>query len=242
MIEVRNLKKVYGTFEALQGVDFSVKNGTVFCLLGSNGAGKTTIIKIISGLLKQTSGQALIDGKSAEEDIHVKKTYGYMPEQPHLYERLTGREFLDMMASLRDIDESTIKKKIDEYAEEMELDHVIDSELGSYSKGMKQKILFANAVFHDPPNLILDEPTTGLDPRFTNIMKKKIKDMADGGKAVLMSTHITSVAEEIADRVAIINGGKIVARGSIDQMKEENNVDTLEKVFVEVVNNERRST
>ncbi|MGM0510744.1 MAG: ATP-binding cassette domain-containing protein, partial [Thermoplasmatota archaeon] len=104
MIEVRNLKKVYGTFEALKGVDFSVKNGTVFCLLGSNGAGKTTIIKIISGLLKQTSGQALIDGKSAEEDIHVKKTYGYMPEQPHLYERLTGREFLDMMASLRDID------------------------------------------------------------------------------------------------------------------------------------------
>lgn len=238
MIEVKNLKKKYGTFEALKGINFSVANGTVFCLLGSNGAGKTTIIKIISGLLKQTEGGAYIDGKLAEDDIEVKKIYGYMPEQPHLYERLTGREFLEMMASLRDIDDEIIQKKITEYAKEMELEHVIDSELGSYSKGMKQKILFANAIFHDPQNLILDEPTTGLDPRFTNILKKRIREMAHRDKAVLMSTHITSVAEEIADRVAIINGGKIVAEGTVKELKKENQVNNLEEVFVEVVNNE----
>ncbi|MFW6071937.1 MAG: ABC transporter ATP-binding protein [Thermoplasmatota archaeon] len=240
MIEVRDLGKYYGDFEAIKNITFTINEGEVFSLLGSNGAGKTTIIKAIAGLLEPTRGFIRINQSDINNGYQVKKLYGYMPEQPHLYDRLTGREFLEMMGSLRGINENILSNKIDDFAVEMEIDHMLNSEMGAYSKGMKQKILFANAIIHDPPNLILDEPTTGLDPRFTKYLKRKIREQADMGKGVLMSTHITSVAEEISDRIAIIDCGKFVAQGTLEELLSLTNSETLEDVFVEVIHNERK--
>lgn len=241
MIETKNLNKRYGSFKALSDVSLRVESGEIYSLLGSNGAGKTTIIKIITGLLEATSGYACIDGLEARKSIEVKKRIGYMPEQPHLYDRLTGREFLEMMGSLRNLDEDILKSKVDSFAAEMEIDHVIDSEMGSYSKGMKQKVLFANAILHNPPNLILDEPTSGLDPRFTRYIKDRICELAERGKTVLMSTHITEVAAEISDRIAIIDRGRIIAEGSVMDLMERTGTKTLEHVFVEVIKHERNN-
>ncbi len=241
MIEIKNLCKRYGDIEAVNGVDLSVESGEIFCLLGSNGAGKTTIIKILIGLLEPTSGTALINGKNIREDVKSKTLFGYLPEQPHLYERLTGREFLDIMGTLKGVKKSRLEREIDRWSEELELERRLDSETGAYSKGMKQKILFINAILHDPPNLVLDEPTVGLDPRFSQHMKKKISDFSKDGKAVLMTTHITSVAEDVADTVGIIDKGRLLTRGSPESLKEETGTETLEKAFVEVIDRERRN-
>lgn len=240
MIEVRKLEKHYGKIEAVKNISFTIKEGEVFSLLGSNGAGKTTIIKAITGLLEPTRGNVKINDFSIDDGFRVKRLYGYMPEQPHLYDRLTGREFLEMMGSLRGIDEDILSKKIDDFAVEMEIDHMLNSEMGAYSKGMKQKVLFANAMIHDPPNLVLDEPTAGLDPRFTKYLKNKIREEADKGKAVLMSTHITSVAEAISDRIAIIDKGRFVAKGTLKELLSLTGSENLEDVFVEVIHNERK--
>ncbi len=240
MIEIKRLRKSYGKIEAVKDVDFKVEGNQIFCLLGSNGAGKTTIIKILTGLLESTSGSALIDGKKVSEDVDSKKRFGYMPEQPHLYDRLTGREFLQIMGTLKQVDESTLKEKIEEFSEELELDERMHSEMGAYSKGMKQKILFINAIIHDPPNLILDEPTVGLDPRYSQYMKKKISEFSRDDKTVLMTTHITSVAEDIADTVGIIDNGRLVVTGSPSELMDKTGTDSLEEVFVEVIKNERR--
>ncbi|MGM0405209.1 MAG: ABC transporter ATP-binding protein [Thermoplasmatota archaeon] len=235
MIEVNNLKKSYGDFEALKGVSFKVPKGKVFSLLGSNGAGKTTIIKIITGLLKSTMGEVYIDGDLFEGNSIIKNRFGYMPEHPHLYDRLTGREFLEMNAHLRGMDDSKVDEDIHRFGNELGIYDVLDSEMGAYSKGMKQKILFINSVIHDPPNLILDEPTSGLDPRYTRYIKNKIRDFAIEGKAVLMSTHITSVAAEISDQIAVINGGQIIAKGSPRELMDNTKKSSLEEVFIEVV-------
>lgn len=239
MIEIKNLQKKYGSFTALNDVSLKVKEGEVFTLLGSNGAGKTTMIKIITGLLRPDSGVALIDGKKMDGNTEIKRRFGYMPEQPHLYERLTGREFLELRGKIQNVDNETLEERIDSITKELEIDHMLDSETGAYSKGMKQKILFTNAVLHDPQNFILDEPITGLDPRFTRIIKNRIKQMGEDGKTVLMSTHITSVAEVVCDVVGIINEGVIKAVGDIDKLKKKTNSDSLEEIFIKVVEDEK---
>jgi len=157
MIEARDLRKYYGSYEALKKISFRVEKGKVYSLLGSNGAGKTTIIKIITGLLKADSGTVFIDGKRSDSDKSIKSRFGYMPEHPDLYDRLTGREFLCMNGRLHKVKEKRLDKKINRLAGELNISEALDSEMGSYSKGMKQKILFINSVLHDPPNLILDE-------------------------------------------------------------------------------------
>lgn len=236
MIEIKNLRKSYGNFEAVRGIDISVEEEEIYTLLGSNGAGKTTLIKMLVGLLKPTSGQALIDERSAREIFDVREEFGYMPEHPELYGRLTGSEFLRMMGSLKNIDKETLSKDIQKFAKEFEMLNHINKEMRSYSKGMKQKILFLNSVINDPPNLILDEPTSSLDPRFSQDIKSRIKDLAEEGKCILMSTHITPVAEDLADRVGIIERGELVAEGTVEELKSRTKSDSLEDVFIEVVN------
>jgi len=236
MIEIKNLRKSYGEFEALKGIDIFLEEGEVYALLGSNGAGKTTLIKILTGLLQPSSGTTKIDGHSARHNKKVRKRFGYMPEHPDLYERLTGEEFLHMMGSLKGIDDGKLYKKIERFSLELEISDHIQKEMGSYSKGMKQKILFINAVINDPPNLILDEPTNSLDPRFSQDIKSRIEDLASQGKCILMSTHITPVAEDVADKVGIIEQGRLVAEGTVSELKRKTNSNNLEKVFIEVVN------
>ncbi len=241
MIEIKGLSKCFGDIRAVKDVDFQVEDGNIFCLLGSNGAGKTTIIKTLIGLLEGSEGRALIDGKVIRNDVRCKTLFGYLPEQPHLYERLTGREFLDIMGSLKGVDKEKLDRLIERWSKALELDRRIDSEMGSYSKGMKQKVLFINAIIHDPPNLILDEPTVGLDPRYSQFMKKKIRELSRDGKTVLMSTHITSVAEEIADVVGIIDRGELLTVGTPKELVERTGRNNLEGAFVEVIDDERRN-
>ncbi|MFP4142598.1 MAG: ABC transporter ATP-binding protein [Thermoplasmata archaeon] len=236
MIEVRNLRKLYGDFEAVRGIDISVEEGEIYTLLGSNGAGKTTLIKMLVGLLEPTSGEALIDGKSARHTSVVRGKFGYMPEHPELYGRLTGSEFLRMMGTLKDVDKSTLSERLHRFSEEFEITEHINKEMRSYSKGMKQKILFLNAVINDPPNLVLDEPTSSLDPRFSQDIKSRINDLASEDKCILMSTHITPVAEDLADRVGIIERGELIAEGTVEELKSRTDSDSLEGVFIEVVN------
>ncbi|MBS3782500.1 MAG: ABC transporter ATP-binding protein [Candidatus Thermoplasmatota archaeon] len=236
MIEIKNLKKSYGRFEALKGIDIFLDEGEIYILLGSNGAGKTTLIKILTGLLSPSSGTAKINGKSARNIKDIRAKFGYMPEHPDLYERLTGEEFLHMMGSLKGVEEDRLVEKIHKLSQELEIERDLNKEIGSYSKGMKQKILFINAVINDPPNLILDEPTNSLDPRFSQDIKSRIKDLSSRGKCILMSTHITPVAEDIADRVGIIEKGRLVAEGTVSELKRETDSDNLEQVFIEVVN------
>ena len=238
MIVVKSLRKKYGDFEALSNVSFSVQNGKVYCLLGSNGAGKSTIIKIITGLLEASGGEAHIDGIKVGTVIEYKRRFGYLPEEPHLYDRITGREFLEFMGTLRDVENSLLTERIDEIGKQLELEGFLDREMSAYSKGMKQKILFANSIIHKPSNLILDEPTSGLDPRYTRYLKYRVLDLAREGIAVLMSTHITSVAADIADSIGIIHKGHLIAQGTVKQLLLDTGTDNLEDAFVEVVDGE----
>lgn len=235
MIKVKGLSKSYGDFEALNEVSFSVKENSIYCLLGSNGAGKSTIIKIITGLLKPTYGEAAIEGIVVNNDIEYRKFFGYMPEEPHLYDRITGREFLDIMGTIRGMDVDTLSSRIEWLGDELEIAGFLDVEIAAYSKGMKQKILFANSVLHDPPNLILDEPTSGLDPRYTRFIKIRLRELAGMGKSILMSTHITSIAADISDKVGIIHNGNLMIEGTVDEILDRTDTTDLEEAFVEVI-------
>jgi ABC-2 type transport system ATP-binding protein len=236
VLEARNLVKEFGNVKALRDVSFSVRKGEVFGLLGSNGAGKTTALKIFVGLIRPSSGSAHVLGhRVVGNDLYVKANIGYLPETPTLYETMTGYELLDIIATLRKLDPKKKKKKIAYLAEVLELENAMDQQIGTYSKGMRQKLAFASAIIHRPKVLLLDEPTAGLDPRFSKFFKEWIRDFGRTGTTVLMNTHLTLIAEEICDRVAIIDAGKIIDVGTIDELKGKYTANTLEDVFVKVV-------
>jgi ABC-2 type transport system ATP-binding protein len=231
-----HLEKEFGDVLALDDVSFFVKKGEVFGLLGSNGAGKTTALKIFAGLIRPNSGEAYVAGKRVKgNELFVKASIGYLPETPTLYETMTGYELLDLIATLRKMGEKEKEKRIAHLAEVLELEKAMDKQLGTYSKGMRQKMAFATAVIHKPKILLLDEPTAGLDPRFAKLFKSWIRDFGKSGTTVVMSTHLTLIAEEICDRIAIISSGKILAVGTVDELKQTYDVQTLEDVFVKVV-------
>ncbi len=231
-----HLEKKFGDVVALDDVSFYVKKSEVFGLLGSNGAGKTTSLKIFSGLIRPNSGEAYVLGKRVKgNELFVKSKIGYLPETPNLYETMTGYELLDLIATLRKMNEQDKEKRIAHLAQVLELEAAMDLQLGTYSKGMRQKIAFATAVIHKPKILLLDEPTAGLDPRFAKLFKTWIREFGKTGTTVVMSTHLTLVAEEICDRIAIISSGKIMAVGTVEELKKAYEAQTLEDIFVKVV-------
>ncbi|UCG69144.1 MAG: ABC transporter ATP-binding protein [Thermoplasmata archaeon] len=235
-IQAVNLSKSFEKFQALKSVSFSVKKGENFGLLGHNGAGKTTCMKIFAGILLPTSGMALVDGINVvEKPILSKARIGFLPEYPALFEHISGREFLTMMGKLRHMEKEEIDRRIDGFSRILDLDEQMDFLIGTYSKGMRQKIAFTSAIIHDPDILILDEPTTGLDPRFGKMVKDMISDFAKQNKTILMSTHITNIAESLCDRIAIINNGKIAAIGTIKELKDKTNTNDLENAFINLV-------
>ena len=194
----RDLVKIYDTVHALDGVSFDVNKGEVFGLLGPNGAGKSTCMRIFAGLIRPTYGQAFVNGIDIVQDpLGAKKMMGFLPEFPSLFENLTGREFITMMGMMRGLAKEEVDERIEGFTKALALQDQMDSLLGTYSKGMRQKISFTAAVFHKPPVLILDEPTSGLDPRFGRYIKDIIRLMRTEGHTVLMSTHITTVAEDL---------------------------------------------
>ena len=220
LIETHNLVKQYGKFVAVNNVSFDVRAGEVFGFLGPNGAGKTTTIKMIVGLLQPTSGTVKVAGyDSQSQALDAKAASGYVPDTPNLYAKLTGRELLRFVGDLYDVDRAQATHRIDELLRMFDLADAADETVDSYSHGMQQKASLAAALMHDPKVLILDEPTVGLDPKSARLIKDILRQLADRGAAVMLSTHILEIAERMCDRIGIINKGELVAVGTMDELR-----------------------
>lgn len=238
MIETKMLTKKYGNLTAVDGLDLYVESGELFVFLGSNGAGKTTTIKMLTSLLQPTSGSASVAGFDVvKSPIEVKKVMGYLPEDPFLYNKLTGREFLQFIADIRGVNKK--HDRIEKFIELFELSSSADDLIEGYSLGMKKKVAIGAALIHDPKVLFLDEPTGGLDPKSARTMKDLLQDMTQRGTTVFMTTHILEIAEKMCDRVGIINNGKLIKVGTMDELRREarESAGSLEDIFLELTGN-----
>lgn len=236
MIEIKNVSKTYnGTKKALNDVNLTISSGEIFAFIGHNGAGKTTMIKSIVGILEFEEGDILIDGKSIKEDpIGCKLEMAYVPDNPDLYENMRAIDFINFICDMYDIDAGERKKNIEKYAKMFELENKLTDDISSYSHGMKQKVALIAALAHNPKVLIMDEPFVGLDPQAVYDMKELMKKMVKEGKTIFFSTHILDVAEKLCDHVAIIKSGKIVKTGKMKDIKGD---VSLEQVFLELGEN-----
>jgi ABC-2 type transport system ATP-binding protein len=231
-IEVDNLVFRYHLSEVLHRVCFSVGTGEIVGLLGPNGAGKTTTLKILTGLLAPGGGRVQIQGFCLpEQNIAAKQIIGYVPETANLYESLTAQEYLELIGRLREIEEKALKQKIVTLLETFEISKQRFSRLATFSKGMRQKVLIAAALLHDPPILLLDEPLTGLDVSSSLIVKDLLSALSREGKAILYSSHVLDVVERVCSRVLIIHKGDLIADGTLDSLKNQTRGNTLEEVF-----------
>jgi ABC-2 type transport system ATP-binding protein len=236
MLAARDITKRYGDIIALNHVSLELPRGEVFGLLGSNGAGKTTLMKIFATLLRPDSGVAVVGNADVvQEPLQARRMIGFVPENPSLYDKLTGREFLNMIARLRNMRQVDADRGIDEMRELFRMGAELERESDGLSRGMKQKLALSSALFHRPPVLILDEPTNGLDPRFAKMLKEWLRNYARAGNTILLSTHVTQVAEAICDRIAIIHDGGLVALGSVKDVCAKNGGSTLEDAFTAIV-------
>ena len=241
LIEASGLTKKFGSVQALNGLSFQVMPGEIYGLLGPNGAGKTTTIKVITGLLEPTSGWVKVGGfDPVKNPIEVKSRIGYVAETPILYESLSSRDFLEFVASIRKIDQNTVNRIITQLADAFDMAKYFDAPIATLSMGMKQKVAFVASIIHQPPILLLDEPLNGLDAKSSRIIKDLISLHAKKDGAVLFSTHIMEVAEHICTRIGIIYQGKVIAEGTLDQLKSrtEGKSGTLEEVFLKLTNEE----
>lgn len=236
MITIKDLRKSYGKNEVLKGINLTINEGDIYAFVGSNGAGKTTTIKSMLGILPFDSGDVLYDDLSIKTDgLKIKEELAYIPDNPDIYEHLTGLEYLNFIADMYETSEKYRNEKIREYAKELEIDTKLNDKIGSYSHGMKQKIVIISALIHNPKVIIMDEPFVGLDPISTHTLKEIMKKLTKEGKIIFFSTHVLDVAEKLCNKIAIIKNGKIIAEGS---MKELTKNSSLEDIFLELVNNE----
>jgi len=234
MIRLEDVVKRFGDLTAVNGLSLEIPAGEMFVFLGPNGAGKTTTIKLITGLLRPTSGRVTLGGHDVQRDyIQARSLLSYVPDQPFLYEKLTGREFMWFVARMYGMDDARTGRKIDEMAELFELADFLD-ELGqTYSHGMKQRVVVSAALLHEPKVLVIDEPLVGLDPKGANTLKNLLRRLTDDGVTVFMSTHTLAVAEETADRVGIIRHGSLIALGTLDDIYATAQTDSrLEEAFL----------
>jgi ABC-2 type transport system ATP-binding protein len=241
MIETANLTKNYGNVLAVSDLNIKVNAGEIYGFLGPNGAGKTTTIRMLTGLIKPTEGTVFIDGIDiTKEPVKAKSHIGLIPDTPNAYKKLTGREFLYFVSEIYDVAKETAKKKMDDLFNMFSLQDKADELIDSYSHGMQQKIVIAAALIHDPSVLILDEPTVGLDPKSAKIVKDLLRALAEKGKTIFMSTHILEIAERMCDRVGIINNGKLIAEGTIEELREKSKDKStnLEDLFLELTGGE----
>jgi ABC-2 type transport system ATP-binding protein len=220
MIRVEDLVKNYGKFTAVDGVSLDVAKGEIHGFLGPNGAGKTTTIRMIAGLLKPTRGRVAIDGHDLErEPEKAKGALGFIPDRPFIYEKLTAAEFLRFHAGLYGLEGATVETRLDELLDLFELRGWKDELVESFSHGMKQRLVMCAAFLHRPPAVLVDEPMVGLDPRGARLIKDVFRAMSKKGVAILMSTHTLEVAEDLCDNISIILAGKILARGTVDDLR-----------------------
>ena len=237
IIETEALSKYYGNgneIKALDNLNLKVYEGETFGLLGPNGAGKTTTVRLSNCIIKPTSGTATVNGYDIlKEENDVKRVTGLLTESPGLYEKLSAYEFLEFMGALYDVPSNILRERIDDLLKLFELYDRRDYLLEGYSRGMKQKVLIASAIIHDPPILFFDEPTSNLDPSAALTVKDLIKKLADSaGKTIFICSHILPIVEELCDRIGIINGGRLIAVGTIDEIKTQAKKNTLEESFI----------
>lgn len=233
MIEIKNLTKIYNkNIKAVDNVSITVNDGEIFAFIGHNGAGKTTTIKALMGILNFENGEILINGKSIKKrPLECKKEMAYLPDNPELYENLTGIDFINFVCDMYETDIKTRNINISKYAKMFSIEDKLGNEISSFSHGMKQKIALIAALAHNPKVLVLDEPFVGLDPTAVFDLKKVMKELTDNGGCVLFSTHILDVAEKLCDKVAIIKDGKIISSGTMKAVKGNK---SLEKVFLDL--------
>ncbi len=239
VIKIEQVSKRYGSFLAVDNISIEVKEGSIFAFLGTNGAGKTTTIRMITGIIQPTSGRISVGGYHIGTDaIAAKMLMGVIPDRPHLYGRLTGREFLNFLGELYQVEKSLLIKRTEELLgcyDMLEWQHEL---IDTYSHGMKQRLMMCGAQVHKPKVLIIDEPMVGLDPPAARLFKDNLRECAKAGQTIFMSTHSLPVAEELADSLAIIQRGKIIASGSLNELysKAKQGSDDLEKVFLDIIN------
>jgi len=234
-IQVDHLTKRYGEKIAVKDVSFEVNSGEVFGFLGPNGAGKTTTIKIMVGLLKPSSGGVRVAGYDiVTQSIQAKAASGYVPDTPNLYAKLTGRELLSFVGELYNLERDQVGRRTDELLRMFDLTEASDNTIDSYSHGMQQKMALAAALMHDPKVLVLDEPTVGLDPKSARLIKDILRQMAERGAAVFLSTHILEIAERMCDRIGIINQGELIAVGTMEELRRlgQTGETSLEDIFL----------
>ena len=241
MIEINGLSKSYkGSGRlALDSLSLTVNDGEIFGFLGPNGAGKSTAIKCMTGILSFTQGTVKICGVDINEDpVGAKKKIGFVPDEHLLYEGLTGRQYVNFISDIFGVDKSRREELTKKYADEFGLSDRLDETISNYSHGMKQKIAVIAALVHEPDIFILDEPMLGLDPKSAYVLKKTMREYADNGKTVFFSSHILEVVEKICDRVAIIDGGKLIAVCDIQELKEKRSDMSLEQLFLTLTGGE----
>lgn len=237
MLQINNFSKSYNNeVKAVDNLTLEVNAGEIFGFIGHNGAGKTTTIKATVGVLDFNEGEILLDGLSIKEDpINFKKQIAYIPDNPSVYNNLTGMQYLNFIVNIYQVEDENINETIIKYASEFELTKELNNEINTYSHGMKQKLLLISAFIRNPKLLILDEPFTGLDPNATFKMKELMRKLADQGSIIFFSTHILEVAEKFCDTVGIIRKGKLVVSGKMRDVKGDK---SLENVFMELSENE----
>ena len=234
LIQTQDLVKRFGEKTAVDQVTFQVDAGEVFGFLGPNGAGKTTTIKMIVGLLQPTSGSVEVAGFDLQEQpLQAKAVCGYLPDTPNLYPKLTARELLRFVGDLYEINNEQIERRSQEMLNLFELADAPDDPIDTYSHGMQQKTALASALLHDPKVLVMDEPTVGLDPRSARLIKDILRQLAERGAAIFLSTHILEIAERMCDRIGIIDDGKLIAVGTMQELRASGKGETsLEDIFL----------
>jgi ABC-2 type transport system ATP-binding protein len=236
VLEARGLSKYYQGRAAVRDVSFQIAPGEVLGYLGPNGAGKSTTVGILTGLVKPSSGLVYYDGYDVSTNlVEYRRRIGYVPEEPHLYPFLSGREYLELVGQLRELPRDSTARTIDGLLELLGLGGARDQAIGTYSKGMRQKVLIAAAVMHDPEVLIFDEPLSGLDVTAALVFRRVIAELGRAGKIVLYSSHVLEVVEKVCSRVIVLYRGRVVADDTVDRLRGLMSLDSLEQVFTELV-------
>ena len=241
MISIKNVTKSFNKKnKVIDNINLEIKDGEIFGFLGPNGAGKSTTIKMITGVLHIDEGDILISGESIKDNpVEAKKNFGYVPDSPDMFLKLKGIEYLNFLADIYEIGIEERKQKIEELTKLFEINDVLNDKIQSYSHGMRQKLIIIGSLLHNPKNWIIDEPMTGLDPKSTYELKQIMKKVTSQNNTVFFSTHILDVAEKLCDRIGIINKGKLLFVGTLEEIKNELKENkSLEELFMEITKND----
>lgn len=232
MLKISNLTKTYGDKKAVDHLNLHIHPGEIYGFIGHNGAGKTTTIKAACGILQFDAGEIFVDGVSIKEDpIACKSKIAYIPDNPDLYEFMTGIQYLNFIADIFGVSEADRQERIRKYATDFEILDDLAQSVSAYSHGMKQKLAIISALIHEPKLIVMDEPFVGLDPKASHLLKETMKNICENGSAIFFSTHVLEVAEKLCDKVAIISGGKLMKSGTMEEVKGDT---SLEDVFLEL--------